>query len=1237
MPRTISHEALVSFVDEVRSYLPTMRQGIASYHADGSQLDALREATRLAHSVKGTASLVNLPGLAHVMSLEEDTLEAVGDGRHQWNDATCEFANGIVNLVETYCDDLLLKRADEAAFIASAAKLQRRLAGLDEAGDDVAIQEVVATVLPVDETTPPGSPRGLSGLCATSIENDADAATETSAEAVEPPGQARGRNDDDVFDPSVLMLNDQEQLDAFQLEAEDHLHDFATALAEYRRSPESLDPLRQARRTIHSLKGSASTIGLNDVAHLAHQMEDVLQQVLDGHLPQQDSTLELLQESTDRLEELVAQSSDVGRALLPVAPVAEASKSQSVGSEERPDASNNAATPSAAVPQPNCTTDFQSVAPIDGLQVRRTNADGQECPSSNSVAAAVVASKPAFDIDLTDRERVSADLLEVFNEEAEDHLKAIYAAFGRIEKGGAERDLIQDIRRAAHTLKGAAGAVGLRVVTQLSHRMEDLLDRLYEGQIAVTAEILMLLYNTTDTLQDLVSGKYDRDAMQVTISGHYAAYAELLEAPVGRATSPSVPTTVPNYVTANAQQHGRVDNPSYKDNDASSSNEIEVAALPSFGSKTVIAAAKAEENEAKADPRASRSGQVLRVPIERLDTLVRVVSELIINRTSFEQRMSDFKHFVGEMTLTIDRLKRVSQEMESRYGVTALGGRGLKNAAGDGAAAMANNFQINQARLDEFDALEFDRYTEFHLLSRSLAESTSDLNTVGGELKTLIGDFDSMLTRQGRLSRDCQDRLMRIRMVPVATLATRLHRTVRVVAQQQGKQVDLDIVGEHIELDKLLLEEMADPLLHILRNAADHGIEPPALRVVRGKPERATIRVKAFYQGTQVVLQISDDGNGLDVERIRQTAIANGLIAASQAETLSDEDLYQFIFLPGFSTAKEVSEVSGRGVGMDIVRSKVHALKGTIGVESEAGQGTTFTVRLPMTLAVTRALMVHAANETFAIPMQAVVQILRLERDSIEKLGREPIVRIGGKAHPLVKLSQQLRLKGTSDESTSTVPVLIVEAGGHQIALAVDKILSGRDIVVKTLGNHLWSVKGLIGATLMGDGSVVPILDPAELVGSSLGHVATVTPSRAAPVNRIKQHNDVPTIMIVDDSVSVRRVMTNLIKSAGWLPMEASNGIEALEKLQASAVKPDMFLLDIEMPRMDGYELLASLRSQDTHRSTPIVMVTSRAADKHRKKAIDLGATDYLIKPYQDEQLLSLIGKLVGAREMVGV
>ena len=750
--------------------------------------------------------------------------------------------------------------------------------------------------------------------------------------------------------------------------------------------------------------------------------------------------------------------------------------------------------------------------------------------------------------------------------------------------------------------------------------MEDVLDRLFEGTCEVTPENLTLLYSTTDVLQDLVSGKYEPVATQATISSLYEQYHDLLQAPSSVRLTSDVAAFAGVSTTAD-----------------STNNVLEVADAEALGKATQFTP-QAPEDEAAMSFKSGdsgKSGQVLRVPIERLDSLVRMVSELIINRTAFEQRMSDFVHVVGEMQLTIERLRHVSQEMDSRYGVTALGGRGLRNAKGDGASLTGPGFNPVKSRLDEFDALEFDRYTEFHLLSRSLAEGTNDINTVGGELRNLIGDFDALLTRQGRLSRDAQDRLMRIRMVPLATLSTRLHRTVRVIGNQQGKQIDLDIIGEHVELDKVVLEEMADPLLHLLRNAADHGVEPPALRLVKGKAERATIRVKAFYQGTQVVIQVSDDGNGIDVNAIQARAVENGFCSQSEVEQMSEQELFQFIFVAGFSTAKAVSEVSGRGVGMDIVRSKVHALKGTVEVESRSGVGTTFTVRLPMTLAMTRALLVHAANETFAIPMQAVVQILRLERSAIDKLGSEPIIKVGSKAHPLVKLAARLRLKGQSDDTTKSVPVLILEVGGQQIALSVDKILSGRDIVVKTLGTHLRNVKGLMGATLMGDGTVVPILDPADLIG----HGANRAEPRhriAVPRTRHKQANDVPTIMIVDDSVSVRRVMNNLVKNAGWLPVDAKDGIDALEKLQHATVKPDLFLLDIEMPRMDGYELLASLRSQDAYRETPIVMVTSRAAEKHRKKALDLGASDYLIKPYQDDVLLSLVrGLLAAKRETV--
>jgi chemosensory pili system protein ChpA (sensor histidine kinase/response regulator) len=524
-----------------------------------------------------------------------------------------------------------------------------------------------------------------------------------------------------------------------------------------------------------------------------------------------------------------------------------------------------------------------------------------------------------------------------------------------------------------------------------------------------------------------------------------------------------------------------------------------------------------------------------------------------------------------------------------------------------------------------FDDLEFDRYTEFHLLSRELAETTSDVQTVAGELGHLIGDFDSYLNRQARLASELEDRLMGLRMVPLSNLATRLHRTVRTAAAQLGKAAELVLEGENTGLDKTVLEEMADPLLHLLRNAVDHGIEPADLRQAQGKPARGQIRLRACHEGNQVVLQISDDGAGINLERVRAVAVQRGFVSSSDAGQLAEEDLYALLFRPGFSTAAEVSEISGRGVGLDVVRARIHKLKGTLVLDSRPGQGTTFTVRLPLTLAITRALLVKARQETFALPLDAVRQILRVEQADIEKVGQEPVLRIDGQAYPVVFLDRALNLPQAAEDRVRRPPVLLLGAGGKQVALVVDGLLGGREIVVKSLGSHLRHVHGVTGATLLGDGRVVLILNPAELLREPPARVAVRPQAPAAPLRTA----DSLTVLVVDDSPSVRRVVSNLIKSVGWKPLTARDGLEALELLHRSADRPDLVLLDIEMPRMDGYELLAALQAEEAWRPIPVVILTSRAGEKHRRKALDLGAAGYVSKPYQDEALLNVIRHLV--------
>jgi chemosensory pili system protein ChpA (sensor histidine kinase/response regulator) len=359
---------------------------------------------------------------------------------------------------------------------------------------------------------------------------------------------------------------------------------------------------------------------------------------------------------------------------------------------------------------------------------------------------------------------------------------------------------------------------------------------------------------------------------------------------------------------------------------------------------------------------------------------------------------------------------------------------------------------------------------------------------------------------------------------------------------------------------------------------------------------------------------------------IRAKAVGSGYVSEANAPQLSNEDLYSLLFVPGFSTAGEVSEVSGRGVGLDVVKANVNRLKGTVTLDSIPGQGVTFTIRLPMTLAITRALLVKANNETFALPLNAVSQILRLEREDFERVGQEPVVRMGEQVYPILRLGEALHLKQPADDTVQRLPGLILNAAGQQIALIVDHIVQGREIVIKTLGNHLRQVHGIMGATLMGDGSVVLILNPAELVSQPAQPKTRWAPLKppAAPVRETWN------IMVVDDSVSVRRIVSNMIKNAGWQPATARDGLEALEIIQHSAQPPDLILLDIEMPRMNGYELAAALQGQQAYRDVPIVMLTSRAGEKHRRKALDLGVSEYVVKPYQDETLLGIIRQLVG-------
>ena len=953
-----------------------------------------------------------------------------------------------------------------------------------------------------------------------------------------------------------------ELIDAFREEAESHVQDIAGLLRELEGRPERKELILEVRRVVHTLKGAAGMLGLNSLSHLAHRMEDLLDSLSDAEDPASAEDLALLFSSVDALEDMRSGSADQA-------------------------------------------TINSRVKDLYALYAARLGED----PTDLSLLADAVASPPEELEALADA--VSPELLEAFRTESDEHLQSIGGALRELEKKPADQELLQQIRRSVHTLKGAAGMVGLRQTSSLAHRMEDLLGELHGGEIHYSKDIQELLFSTADCLEDLSAAEADGRPVTTQTRDLYSAYTALLgeqqTAPSAQPGTPS-PGSLPSL------------------------GEEKIIDLTAMGSESQGEKAAVEAGATAAPAAARQSGQYVRVPLERLDELVRLVSELIVNRSTFEQHFGRYTHEVDELALSTDRLKRISTKLETDYAVGALVQQGA-TAYTDVREPSFPRTPASNGGYGEFDSLEFDRYGEFHLMSRDLSETASDINSVENQLGTLIGDFDGYLGRLGRLTSEVQDRLMRLRMVPLASIATRLHRTVRVTASKKGKQAELILEGERVEFDKTVIEEIIGPLEHLLRNSVDHGIEPVALRQATGKPLRGQIRLKAYYEGTEVIIQVRDDGAGLDPDLIRTKAVGTGYVKEAEASAWTDEDLYSLIFQPGFSTASEVSEVSGRGVGLDILKSAVSRLKGTVHVDSSPGQGVTFTLRLPMTLAITRVLLVKAHSQTFAIPLGAVTQILRIEPDRIERIGHEPVIRVEGRVLPAVRLGGALSLQTPADASVRRHPVLVVQLGDRRFGLVVDQLLEAREVVVKTLGSLLQRVRGVTGATLMGDGSVVLIINPTDLIEDT---DAAKSSQRAASRTPAAQQSQAFDVLVVDDSLSVRRVLSSLITSVGWNPIAAKDGVEALEILQRSARRPDVVLLDIEMPRMDGYELTSTLRGQDVYRDLPIIMLTSRAGEKHRKKAFDLGATDYIVKPYQEETLLSVVRRVVGESREAG-
>ena len=835
-----------------------------------------------------------------------------------------------------------------------------------------------------------------------------------------------------------------------------------------------------------------------------------------------------------------------------------------------------------------------------------------------------------------------AEIAAIFSEEAAELLESADQALSRWAKERGSRDHIEALKRHLHTLKGGARMAGIVAMGDLSHELEALLINIDDGGISPSPQIDDLLQLSIDQLHRMrdmvISGKKvaaaaeleqriqalnagdlsaaeplpttdavtqpDSDAVSVefTIEPEVPVSMVIVDAPLEEdavESSESAPEPEPPALE-------EAEAPAKKGSKKKKSAATELAAPESWEEPDAEVAPEESVAESQLIP-AQRSGdarqEFARIDAELLESLLNAAGEISIYHSRLSQQITTIEFHVDELEQTVARLREQLRKLEIETEAQ------IKHGHQDTVVA------------EDFDPLELDRYSNIQQLSRALAESASDMFSLKDLLQTVTSDAETLLVQQARVTAELQDGLMRTRMVPFQRHVPRFTRLVRQAAQEAGKQAELAVEGASGELDRQVLDKMLPPFEHMLRNAVVHGLEKSEDRLAAGKPATGRITIRLHREGSEMIIDVADDGAGLDVDSIRSKAYEKELL--SPDSKVGDDEIMQLILMPGFSTAGKVTQSAGRGIGMDVVANEVKQLGGSLQISSVIGQGTNFTIRLPFTLAITQALIVRTGEEVYALPLPTVEGVARIARADLENMlsQSDPSYEYGEQTYRFRHLGMYLGGQAAQlPEDEAFVPVILVRAGENSAALLADEMIASQEIVVKSVGPQLASIRGISGATILGDGRIVLILDVNALVRSG------------APVVELKSTaptptDDRPLALVVDDSITVRRVMERFLGRNGMRVVTARDGIDAISVLQEA--KPHIILLDIEMPNMDGYEFAKHVRNDERVSDVPIIMITSRVGDKHRARAIEIGVNDYLGKPYQDEQLLNAIRRLL--------
>lgn len=1189
----VDQELIDIFVEEARELLEHLEQSYATWIESPGDNAVADDILRTLHTLKGSSRLANITPVGDLSHALETLYNRLGRGE-------LEADEPLKQLVREVLDHLVIQTEEAAA-----------------GGEISSSVHMVKALEAVGGNAPAGMPLAEEPVNHL-LQQELDQIDETQLEAM-----ASGEETaSDYYEEPLSFLSDEE---LFHLEGDPELteifveeaKELLTALEEsygrWNDDPTEHAPLDEMQRALHTLKGSSRLAGVEPVGDLSHALESLLAAVASGKLVANPEILHAAREVLDLLAtqtEAAESSAGIPKSNQLHERIEDLLKSSSPFQAEqqidpniRAELASDEAVKQAqsdVSPVAEESVAEQPVAELSDIGQDETlfKLDDGEAGGVEETDSFVLLDEDIL-LDVGEDE----ELVQIFVEEGKEFIDKIDTHFQRWMDQPDNFSLLDGVQRNLHTLKGSARLAGIMPVGDLSHAVESLMTALVEKEVDPIPVVTDAARQAIDHLAhqlEMISSTGKVPASEALVESLHALLGGELE------------TSMKGLVET-IQQKAESDSELLTERSEAPEEKAEQPPIQTAeiipidrGLEELLSTTKPEDKEG-----AKRAKEQVRVNSELMDRLVNHAGEVSIYRARLEQQNSVLGFNLTELEQTVSRLYSQLRSLELETEAQILYRWDRDNE--------------DDREKAEFDPLEMDRFSTIQQLSRALAETVNDLGNINESLSDLQRETDTLLLQQSRISTDLQDGLLRTRMVPFAQLVPRLQRLVRQTAGQLGKKANLECVGIEGELDRGILNRMIPVLEHLLRNSVSHGIETPEIREQAGKKGMGRISLYLDREANDVLITLSDDGKGLDIEAIRERAIDQGMIDAD-AE-VSDDDLIQCVLLPGFSTAKEVTQISGRGVGLDVVTSEVKQLGGSLEIDSHPGRGTSFIIRLPLTLAITDALLMRIGEEVFAIPHGSVEGVVRIRRKDLLACyaGEKDGYNYAGKDYKVEYLGRMMGM-GQHDvpETARWLPLLLLHAGEHQVALQIDELLGTRQVVVKSLGKQVGSVRWITGGTILADGRVALILDLAALVRMDATHVVGTEQVRASERKRAE---DRLRVMVVDDSITVRKVTSRLLERNDMEVLTAKDGVEAVAMLQEQV--PDIMLLDIEMPRMDGFELARHINNSVDYYGLPIIMISSRVGDKHRQRAMDLGVKRCLGKPYQEAELLDNINEVL--------